>query len=87
MGKANPQELVLFPQAFFSILHRCFCQLRLIPIWLSKVSMGLQYKVSCNLAPVCPRHNIHLSTPQFPLVNWIMMRSINTVMLHHMCGK
>lgn len=87
MGKANPHELVLSHQAFFSILHRHFCQLHLIPIWLSKASMGQQHEVSCNLAPVCPRHNIHLSTPQFPLVNWIIMRSINIVMLHHPCGK
>jgi len=80
-------ELVLPLQTFFSNLCRSFCQLHLIPIRLSKVSMGPQHEDSCNLAPVGPRHNIHLSMPQFPLVNWIIMRSISTVMLHHMCGK
>ena len=39
-------KLILSPQAFFSILHGCFCQLHLIPIWLSKVSMGRQREVS-----------------------------------------
>lgn len=39
---------------------------------------------ACHLTPVRPRHNKHFSTPQFPLGNWIVMRSINTVMLHHM---
>lgn len=87
MGKANPCELFLSLQAFFSILSGCFCQLCLIPIYLSKLNMGQQHDVSSYLAPVRPRHNIHLSTPPFPLVNWIIMRSINTVMLHHMCGK
>lgn len=35
-------KLILSLQAFFSVLCVCFCQLHLIPIWLSKVSMGWQ---------------------------------------------
>lgn len=49
--------------------------------------MGWQHEAFCNLVSGCPRHNIHLSTPQFPHVNWIIMRSVTTVVLHHMRGK
>lgn len=79
--------LILSPQAFLSILRVCFCQLHLIPIQLSKVSMGWQHEALCNLVSVRPRHNIHLSTPQFPHVNWIIMRSVASAMLHHTCGE
>lgn len=80
-------KLILSPQAFLSILRVCFCQLHLIPIQLSKVSMGWQREALCNLVSVRPRHNIHISTAQFPHVNWMMMRSVATAVLHHTCGE
>lgn len=78
-------KLILSPQAFLSILRVCFCQL--IPTQLSKVSTGWQREALCNLVSVRPRHNIHLSTAQFPRVNWIIMRSVTTAVLHHACSQ
>lgn len=43
----------------------------IVPTWLSKASTGPETQLS-----LCPRRSIHRCVPQFPRVNWTVMRAI-----------